>query len=95
MPHSVLIDQAAALLGVSRRTVYYRIREGKLSTLRTRCGSRRVLMASLERLMGETGREMVTSVARQTQDIGASPAIIRSGGPPAEDDLTIVQDAGV
>ena len=31
-----LIDDAAALLGVSRRTVYYRIREGRLQTIRTR-----------------------------------------------------------
>ena len=32
---SVTIDQAAQLLGVSRRTVYYRIREGRLRTIRT------------------------------------------------------------
>lgn len=47
-PASLLIDQAAALLGVSRRTVYYRIREGKLRTIRTRCGSQRVLFESME-----------------------------------------------
>lgn len=47
-PESLLIDQAAALLGVSRRTVYYRIREGLLWTVKTRCGSQRVLMASIE-----------------------------------------------
>jgi excisionase family DNA binding protein len=57
MPHSVLVEQAAALLGMSRRTVYYRIREGKLTTVRTRCGSQRVLMESLEQLLREMGRE--------------------------------------
>ncbi len=44
---SVSIDQAAELLNVSRRTVYYRIREGRLETIRTRGGSQRVLVASL------------------------------------------------
>jgi excisionase family DNA binding protein len=47
---SVTIDQAAALLGVSRRTVYYRIREGRLLTVRTIGGSQRVLVASLDAL---------------------------------------------
>jgi excisionase family DNA binding protein len=44
---SVTIDQAASLLGVSRRTVYYRIREGRLLTIRTLGGSQRVLVSSL------------------------------------------------
>jgi excisionase family DNA binding protein len=44
---SVTIDQAAQLLGVSRRTVYYRIREGRLRTVRTLGGSQRVLIESL------------------------------------------------
>src|SRR4051812_28725660 len=51
MLRSVMIDQAAVLLGVSRRTVYYRIREGKLLTIRTRCNSQRVLLESLHALM--------------------------------------------
>ena len=51
MVHSVLVDHAAELLGVSRRTVYYRIREGKLMTIRTRCGSQRVLMESIVALL--------------------------------------------
>jgi excisionase family DNA binding protein len=46
---SVSIDQAAELLGVSRRTVYNRIREGRLMTIRTPGGSQRVLNESLER----------------------------------------------
>ena len=47
---SVTIDQAAQLLGVSRRTVYYRIREGRLRTVRTLGGSHRVLVQSLHEL---------------------------------------------
>lgn len=47
---SVTIDQAAQLLGVSRRTVYYRIREGRLRTVRTLGGSQRVLVESLQEL---------------------------------------------
>ncbi len=50
---SVLIDDAAQMLGVCRRTVYYRIRAGRLRTIRTRCGSQRVLMSSLEALLSE------------------------------------------
>jgi excisionase family DNA binding protein len=44
---SVTIDQAAELLHVSRRTIYNRIREGKLVTIRTPGGSQRVLLSSL------------------------------------------------
>jgi excisionase family DNA binding protein len=44
---SVSIDQAAQLLGVSRRTVYNRIRDGRLQTIRTLGGSQRVLVESL------------------------------------------------
>lgn len=52
-PHvgrSVSIDQAAELLSVSRRTVYYRIRDGRLRTIRTLGGSQRVLMDSVEEM---------------------------------------------
>ena len=50
---SMLIDDAAHRLGVSRRTVYYRIRQGRLRTIRTRCGSQRVLCTSIEALLRE------------------------------------------
>ena len=53
---SLLIDDAAHLLGVSRRTIYYRIREGRLRTIRTKCGSQRVLVESLEHLLREGPR---------------------------------------
>ena len=48
---SLLIDDAAVLLGVSRRTVYYRIRQGRLETVRTLGGSQRVLLGSIEVLL--------------------------------------------
>ena len=47
---SVSIDQAASLLNVSRRTIYNRIREGRLQTIRTLGGSQRVLVESLYEL---------------------------------------------
>jgi excisionase family DNA binding protein len=47
---SVLIDQAVQMLGVSRRTVYYWIRQGRLRTVRTRMGSQRVLIESIRDL---------------------------------------------
>ena len=56
-PQSVLVNQAAELLGVSRRTVYNRIREGRLRTIRTRCGSQRVLVSSVESLLREMRRK--------------------------------------
>jgi excisionase family DNA binding protein len=47
---SVSIDQAANLLRVSRRTIYNRIRDGRLQTIRTLGGSQRVLVESLHEL---------------------------------------------
>jgi len=44
---SVSLDHAAQLLGVSRRTIYNRIREGRLQTIRTLGGSQRVLLHSV------------------------------------------------
>ena len=44
---SVSLDDAANLLGVSRRTIYNRIRNGRLQTIRTLGGSQRVLVVSL------------------------------------------------
>ena len=45
---SVSLDHAAEMLGVSRRTVYNRIREGRLQTIRTLGGSQRVLLDSVQ-----------------------------------------------
>ena len=48
---SVFVDDAAAMLKISRRTVYYRIREGRLRTIRTPGGSQRVLVESIAALL--------------------------------------------
>lgn len=44
---SVSLDQAAQLLNVSRRTIYNRIKDGQLATVRAG-GSQRVLVASIQ-----------------------------------------------
>jgi excisionase family DNA binding protein len=44
---SVSLDHAAQILGVSRRTIYNRIRDGRLQTIRTLGGSQRVLIDSV------------------------------------------------
>ena len=44
---SVTIDHAAEMLNVSRRTIYNRIRDGRLQTIRTLGGSQRVLVDSM------------------------------------------------
>jgi len=50
---SVSLDHAAEILGVSRRTVYNRIREGRLQTIRTLGGSQRVLLDSVQDIRGQ------------------------------------------
>jgi excisionase family DNA binding protein len=45
---SVSLDHAAHILGVSRRTIYNRIRDGRLQTIRTLGGSQRVLIDSVQ-----------------------------------------------
>lgn len=45
---SYTIDETAALLGISRRTVYYRVKSGLLKTIRTIGGSQRVTVESIE-----------------------------------------------
>jgi excisionase family DNA binding protein len=47
---SVSLDHAAEILGVSRRTIYNRIREGRLQTIRTIGGSQRVLIDSVNEI---------------------------------------------
>jgi excisionase family DNA binding protein len=70
---TLLIEQAAALLGVSRRTVYYRIREGRLETIRTRCGSQRVTLSSIERLLREMRRVPPDSLETETLPLQVEP----------------------
>ena len=58
---SVSIDHAAQLLGVSRRTIYNRIKDGSLTTLRTRGGSQRVLLVSLQQQQLVVGQPALVS----------------------------------
>ena len=75
MTRSVLLEQACELLGVSRRTLYYRIRDGRLQTVRTRGGSQRVLLDSIERLLQEErGLRVPDADASDTDPSGKSPA---------------------
>jgi excisionase family DNA binding protein len=53
---SVSLDHAAELLGVSRRTIYNRIREGRLQTIRTLGGSQRVLVDSMADVRNDEGQ---------------------------------------
>ena len=56
---SVSIEQAAQRLGVSRRTVYYWIRDVRLRTVRTLGGSLRVVTDSLEEMSKQMSGETV------------------------------------
>ncbi|HEY7172929.1 MAG TPA: helix-turn-helix domain-containing protein [Vicinamibacterales bacterium] len=80
LERSMLIGQAANLLGVSRRTIYYRIREGRLRTVRTRCHSQRILVSSIFELLRQM-RE--ADAARRDRRRSAAAATVES------------QDAGV
>jgi excisionase family DNA binding protein len=53
---TVSIDRAAELLNVSRRTVYNRIREGTLQTIRTLGGSQRVTLESIAQLQNAAAK---------------------------------------
>jgi excisionase family DNA binding protein len=64
---SVSIDQAAQLLNVSRRTIYNRIRDGRLRTVRTLGGSQRVLIDSLQE-NGLTSQAFPTPVPPRPAD---------------------------
>jgi excisionase family DNA binding protein len=72
---SVIVDHAAEILGVSRRTIYYRIREGRLRTIRTRCGSQRVLVESIEALLREKqAREKKQGGSKKQKEAAVAPA---------------------
>ncbi len=60
---SVSLDHAAALLGVTRRTIYNRIRSARLQTIRTAAGQR-VLLASIGGQAAPQPRGEVTTSAR-------------------------------
>lgn len=69
---SVTIDQAAALLGVSRRTIYNRIRDGRLRTIRTLGVSQRVLVESL---FEQGFRPQAFSTSASGASLGVAPSI--------------------
>src|SRR5262245_8161161 len=62
---SVSIDHAAELLGVSRRTIYNRIREGRLQTVRTIGGSQRVTLESVADLGGRLPESFASSADKE------------------------------
>ena len=73
MPRSFLVDEAAALLGVSRRTVYYRIREGRLQTIRIGV-TQRVLDDSLRMLLDEQAAKDRAAGVSDTDPCAKYPA---------------------
>jgi excisionase family DNA binding protein len=77
MLRSVFVERAAEILGVSRRTVYYRIREGRLRTIRTRCGSQRVLLDSIDELLRAAAKPAPARVV----DASGTDRLERSSAP--------------
>ena len=69
---SVSIDHAAELLGVSRRTVYNRIRDGRLHTVRTLGGSQRV---TLESVISQGGRRPESSADKDARGAAATALV--------------------
>ncbi len=73
---SVFIEQAMRMLGVSKRTVYYRIQEGRLRTIRVHGGSQRVLIESIRHLVA-TDKQRTAPSRRSSGDESAvsSPSV--------------------
>jgi excisionase family DNA binding protein len=82
-PRSVLIDEAAEILGVSRRTVYYRIREGTLETVRTRGVTQRVLVESIEALLREKMARVKKKERRPKEAVSAAAPVAPAAADPA------------
>jgi excisionase family DNA binding protein len=70
---SVSLDHAAQLLGVSRRTIYNRIREGRLQTIRTIGGSQRVL---LESMLAAVDDSIAASASDKAQQLIAERVVV-------------------
>jgi excisionase family DNA binding protein len=68
---SVLIEQAGEMLGVSRRTVYYWIRAGRLSTVRTPGGSQRVLLTAISAQIHRELAELHAEAADSSRGMAA------------------------
>src|SRR5947207_11183014 len=72
---SVSIDHAARLLGVSRRTIYNRIRDGRLQTVRTLGGSQRVTLESVADLGGRQTDPLVDKNDRSEKEKSAKGVV--------------------
>lgn len=70
---TLLITDAARLMGVSRRTVYYRLREGRLESIKTRGGSRRIVVRSVEWLRQQGMRKNAAVRGRGRGAVSAKP----------------------
>ena len=70
MGRSISIDSAAEMLGCSRRTVYNRIREGRLRTIRTLGGSQRVTVESVHEQL--TAAAAAAALAAESATAGES-----------------------
>ena len=86
---TLLIDEAARVMGVSRRTVYYRIRDGRLRTIRTRCGLQRIVVArrwmrSVRKVSGKRIENAVPPRSRRR----SSPALLFRKIPPVPSSWT-------
>ena len=73
------IAQAARTVGVARSTVYAHLRSGKLSTIRTPTGERRIDTSELARVYGTVGQTTQSNVVSSTpQDVALLQAKIES-----------------
>ena len=86
---SVSLDHAAELLGVSRRTIYNRIREGRLVTIRTLGGSQRVLFQAITDIGTQGEDTLVLTTERPFPSLRNSLAHPNAGlvSPKADGDL--------
>ena len=65
---SVSLDHAAQMLGVSRRTIYNRIRDGRLQTIRTLGGSQRVLLDSVQEIAASAAGRWQRALTEPSSD---------------------------
>jgi hypothetical protein len=63
---SISLEHACELLGMSRRTLYNRIRGGALQTIRTPNGSQRVLIESVIELLRHQRDELARKCAARS-----------------------------
>lgn len=96
---TVFVEEAARLLGVSRRTVYNRIRDGRLLTIKTTGGTRRVVVDSITALLREELRERSSPLrGGGPREVVARDPTVRDGavrrGPALEEAACGAMDRG-